>query len=165
MQAYANKLLFGIGQSKEEAGPSGFIGAKRKHRPPKWTYISSEELSCDETQETRPTKKKERRTLTNIKTFQDTLQKAKQSNLLWKRYAGTGGYTTFSVTNESGDTYQVVTTDTSSCSCPFFQRDKIKATCKHIIASLITGFQSPKPSKFFRKFSLQLESCSISETE
>ena len=152
MQAYANKLTFGIGQNKEEAGPSGFIGAKCKHRPPKWTYISSEDSSCDETQETRPT---------NIKTFQDTLQKAKQSNLLWKRYAGTGGYTTFSVTNESGDTYQV----TPSCSCPFFQRDKIKATCKHIIVSLITVFQSPKPSTFFRKFSLQLESCSISETE
>ena len=73
VQSYADELLSEISQDEEEAGPSGFIDPKRKYRPPKRTYISSEESFCDETERKRPTKKKERRRSTNTKAFQDTL--------------------------------------------------------------------------------------------
>lgn len=41
MQSYTDELLFGIGQDKVEAGPSGFIDSKCKHRSSNQTYISS----------------------------------------------------------------------------------------------------------------------------
>ena len=77
MQSYADELLFGIGEDEEEAGPSGFIDPKYKHRPPKRTYIPARKSSCDETEKIRPTKKEERRGSTNTKTFEDILQEVK----------------------------------------------------------------------------------------
>lgn len=109
MQSYTDEL-FGIGQDKEEAGPSGFINSKCKHRSPNQTYISSKESSCKEIGKRRPAKKKERRRSINIKTFQDALHEVKQSNMLWERCAGTTGCMNFSVANKRGETYQVVIT-------------------------------------------------------